>query len=434
MNSIFLYFKQAWNLMRQNRFYSTIYIVGTGLAITLVMIIAIVYHIKTADIAPEVHRSTMLVNERASAKKKEGGRHNWSLSYKTLKECYYNLKTPKLVTAMNDPEFLKYQIGDLYFSLPGSPDKYTGYMGCTDANFWHVFHFTFINGKPFNQAEFESGFRKAIICESLAKKIFGEIEINGKSMLINDVEYVVGGVVKDVSPTMTMSFANLWVPFTTVPILLENGDSEGIVGSFSAYILAHKTTDFDNIRAEIEEKRKQYNSTLINAEFVLDEGVPYTYKESVIGKTDFRKSVNEIIRQYLLIALVFLLVPAINLSGLTSSRMQDRISEIGIRKAFGARWTSLINQVLTENLLLTLLGGLLGLIISYIIVLLLGKNLLIGRYRMVDTDMNLSSEMFINLNVFFYAFSICVLLNLISSLIPVWNISRKKIVEAISDK
>ena len=37
------YFKQAWNLMRQNRFYSGVYIIGTGLAISMVMVIAIVY-------------------------------------------------------------------------------------------------------------------------------------------------------------------------------------------------------------------------------------------------------------------------------------------------------------------------------------------------------------------------------------------------------
>ena len=32
------YFKQAWNLMKQNRFYSAVYIIGTGLAISMVMV------------------------------------------------------------------------------------------------------------------------------------------------------------------------------------------------------------------------------------------------------------------------------------------------------------------------------------------------------------------------------------------------------------
>ena len=54
------YFKQAWNLMKQNRFYSAVYIIGTGLAISMVMVMAIVSHIRPADIAPEVHRGKYL--------------------------------------------------------------------------------------------------------------------------------------------------------------------------------------------------------------------------------------------------------------------------------------------------------------------------------------------------------------------------------------
>ena len=46
------YFRQAWNLMTQNRFYSTVYIIGTGMAIAMVMVLAIVFHARTANIAP----------------------------------------------------------------------------------------------------------------------------------------------------------------------------------------------------------------------------------------------------------------------------------------------------------------------------------------------------------------------------------------------
>jgi putative ABC transport system permease protein len=66
------YLKQARQLIKQNRFYTVVYIAGTGLAIALVMVIAIVYHIKTADIAPETHRSRILLTERFTAKSKEG--------------------------------------------------------------------------------------------------------------------------------------------------------------------------------------------------------------------------------------------------------------------------------------------------------------------------------------------------------------------------
>ena len=46
------YLRQAWQLMKQNRFFSAVYIIGTGLAISMVMVMAIAYHIRTANMAP----------------------------------------------------------------------------------------------------------------------------------------------------------------------------------------------------------------------------------------------------------------------------------------------------------------------------------------------------------------------------------------------
>ena len=72
-----------------------------------------------------------------------------------------------------------------------------------------------------------------------------------------------------------------------------------------------------------------------------------------------------IVRRFILIIVILLLVPAINLSSMTLSRMRKRMTEIGVRKAFGATANELLRQVFWENLILTLLAGVLGLILSY---------------------------------------------------------------------
>lgn len=59
---------------------------------------------------------------------------------------------------------------------------------------------------------------------------------------------------------------------------------------------------------------------------------------------------------------ILLLVPAINLSSMTLSRMRKRMSEIGVRKAFGATANVLLRQVFYENLLLTLIAGAVGML------------------------------------------------------------------------
>ena len=51
------YLKQALALIREEKLYSAMYIAGTALAVAFVMLIAEVYYVKVADIAPEVRCS-----------------------------------------------------------------------------------------------------------------------------------------------------------------------------------------------------------------------------------------------------------------------------------------------------------------------------------------------------------------------------------------
>ena len=56
-----VYLKQAWNLMKQNPLFSTLYIVGTGISIVMTMVIAIVYYVRLAPVYPETNRMRTLV-------------------------------------------------------------------------------------------------------------------------------------------------------------------------------------------------------------------------------------------------------------------------------------------------------------------------------------------------------------------------------------
>ena len=65
---------------------------------------------------------------------------------------------------------------------------------------------------------------------------------------------------------------------------------------------------------------------------------------------------------------ILILLPAINLSSMTRSRLRHRVTEIGVRRAFGAKKRSIIMQMFGENLIITLLGGAIGLIFSVLFV------------------------------------------------------------------
>ena len=57
MSKIVMYLRQALATMREEKLYSAMYVAGTALAIAFTMIIAEIYYVKVADIAPEVNRS-----------------------------------------------------------------------------------------------------------------------------------------------------------------------------------------------------------------------------------------------------------------------------------------------------------------------------------------------------------------------------------------
>ena len=114
----------------------------------------------------------------------------------------------------------------------------------------------------------------------------------------------------------------------------------------------------------------------------------------------------------------------------------ERLSELGVRKTYGATNMRLIGQVLWENLLLTCIGGLLGLLISYLIVLTASDWILtlFDSYTDVEKTPFLSFEMLFNPTVFCASFGLCVLLNLISALIPaIWAL-RRNIIQSLNSK
>ena len=143
------------------------------------------------------------------------------------------------------------------------------------------------------------------------------------------------------------------------------------------------------------------------------------------------------ILQYLLVIVILLLVPAINLSGMTLSQMRKRMSEIGIRKAFGATRGTLLVQILSESMVLTLLGGVIGLFISYIAIWLMRTWLLSNSFASISSVFGgtpaLSVTELLNPVIFLYAFVFCLILNLLSAGIPAYRMARKNVMEALNE-
>ena len=430
-----VYLKQAMQMLRQNKFFSIIYITGTGLAITMVMILAILYYFRTGNIAPEINRDRMLVIQHGKILNKTEGQGNGSsrLSYPTIKECFFSMQTPEAVTAI-------LPIGEQteFIQTPGSDEVYNGLVMGTDVAFWKIFQFRFLAGKPYTEEEFTSGIRKAVVSESLARRLFNTSDATGKTFLLNFEEYQVSGVVEDVPSIAQFCYAEMWIPFTNRPSQIQGSKwCDFILGHMQLYILAKKPGDFYAIRREAEENCRRYSANIPQYNFVLNEQ-PDTVLRAWLRTDSFASpKFMKLFIQIFSVIFLLLLVPSINLTGMTASRMKKRMEELGIRKAFGAQNRTLLLQILYENLLLTLLGGLIGLLISYGLIFML-KGWLLGNYdwdgSSLTASIDLSPGMLINPAIFGYTLIFCLILNLMSALVPAWRALRRPIVDALNDK
>jgi len=292
-----------------------------------------------------------------------------------------------------------------------------------------------LKGAPYVKEEFESGIRKAVISEDVARRLYGTIDVVGKTICLSYQNYSICGVVKNVSTLAEAAYAQVWAPYTTNNQSENLQFCEDLLGVFRCYILAHNNTDFDDIRNQVNRNVSVLNASQKEQNLVL-RGQPDSQFVQMTRKwANEDAKVKDTVIQYSIVLTLLLLVPAINLSGMTHSRMKKRMSEIGVRKAFGASRKELLGQVLYENLVYTILGGIFGLILSYLSVILMKAmllNNLMAGYLSGASSLNVS--MLLQPSVFLYAFIFCLLLNLMSAGIPAWKASRIKIVNALNDK
>jgi putative ABC transport system permease protein len=144
----------------------------------------------------------------------------------------------------------------------------------------------------------------------------------------------------------------------------------------------------------------------------------------------------QLVKHYASILFVLLFVPALNLCGVVAGRMERRRAEMAVRKTFGARRSTLLNQVVIENLVLTTIGGIIGLVLSWLAIYGLRAEIL----GMFFDNSTLSSapivegEMLFAPLLFIGAFAAIMVLSLLAAVVPAWWSLRKPIVESMMEK
>ena len=414
-------------MMREERLFSGIYIVGTALAIAFTMVIAVVYYAKLADIAPEVNRSRT-VYVKGMAKRAVNDTLRWEPTNYTatqVKEWLYTLKSAEVVSATvngsrysSDRQYLKC---DNHKLVPVVTRM-------VDANFFKVYQFRFVYGRPFTQEEclnenyyIENATMPAVISRDIAEQAFGkDVDPVGKTLNYGFIIRIVG-VIEPTSSIMEESFGQLF-------LALDQEAEQVIV------VLKEGCTvqDLEKELTEIAHKRsvsdKEWDYFL--------HGIMLPHAQLKMGGDGGLHSWSAIFKSFFPKVFVLLLVPALNLSGLVAARMRRRVAEMGVRKAFGAKRRTLLTQVITENLVLTLCGGIVGLVITWLLLYVFRSWLFfaVGNTAFTLPEPTVDGEMLFSPLIFLIGLAVCIVLNLMAALIPAWLSLRNPIVESMNEK
>lgn len=418
------YLRQIYYEMRHQKMMTWVSISGTALSIFLVMVFYLLDSIDTVEVAPESQRSHILIGQNFEVGQADGtASGSGSLNYKIATQLYHDLRGVERAAVISQ------HLDEKDISFKGG-ESTTISTRSVDHEFWKIYDFIFIQGKPFNEADVKSGLKKIIITRSLARKMFGEEEVMGREVLLGTMPYTVSGIVEDINPILKTTYANAFIPFLTEEVDRRGGRFGDWLGNTQVVLLIESGTDFEEIRQQVKERYDRLQTEAKkNDQIITYHGQPYDLK-TLSGEVygNVTPQTGNSYRWYIYAFLI--LIPAINLSSMTRSRLRHRVSEIGIYRAFGASRASILYQILTENFIITILGAVIGLILCLLFMISF-SHLFFTFGVEADTFARPDFNMLFTWKTFFIALIFSCVLNLVSAFVPAWKASRLNPADAI---
>lgn len=405
------YFKIAIAVLKRRKFFTFISLFGISFTLTVLIVLTAFIDVMISPSYPDVNRSRELFLGRITLKSEKENYTSQSPSSLHFLTTY--------VSTLKLPEKMAIFTSATTANAYQNNKKLSVEVKHTNVAFWEVYQFEFIEGKAFNQQELNNGAEVAVISEDARDNYFGKGALAfGKYVDANNRKYRVIGVVKTVPGTNTYCVSDIYLPYT----LLKTGlNDRSLMGDFYCTLLANSAADLPKIKDEYQEMLKKVPHPGKHQEILIS--YADTYLDSFIrellgdGK-DAGKS--KLFLGLGVFIFLFMLLPTINLVNINVSRIMERSSEIGVRKAFGASSRTLVWQFITENMILTVLGGILGVLISFVTMKVINASDII-------TNMHLT----INLTVLGYSLLASVFFGLMSGVYPAWRMSKLKVVTAL---
>ncbi|WP_316837382.1 ABC transporter permease [Pedobacter nutrimenti] len=405
------YFKIAIAVLKRRKFFTFVSLFGISFTLTILMVgTAFLDKVISPDYPDYKRDRSLYVSSMELQNSKEGWMNRSDVSFYFFDHYVSRLKNVEKIGISSYSKASNAYINNKKIVINY---KYT------NADYWRILEYQFLEGKPYAEQQILHAEHVAVISKAIKKAYFGDVpSVVGQYISADEVNYRVIGVVDNVAKTKRNFAGDMFLPYT---VSKENYKKPDLMGPYSAVLLARSKADvpkmkleFDQMMKKVPIGNKEFDRLYCNADYFF---ASITRRIAGDGKDS---GITTAVSVLVAFVILFLLLPTINLVNINITRIMERSSEIGVRKAFGASSRTLVYQFIVENMILTFLGGLLGLLFSALTIYFFNS------WNLMD-----GVRLSLNFSVLMYSFLACVFFGLISGVYPAWRMSRLNVVTAL---